>query len=393
MVIRTRIVLFAITLFLLVSACTPQLVKQEETPNNASDSSETGSTTNITQKTESADTVAQNTGIPTPSDGMGKTDKKPYTIPVYNPKPSEVTVKPKTKPESRVAKKPATKPVPKVATKAKVEAEPKIVKQSQPKRDQPSRAAGTSNAKKETAPRDESDSEGTDTAQNEALRNSEASADSGEKGKATDAPQSTAESTPEADTVETDTVVETPQGSMDDPLELAMLTEKKAMAEDARANQPAVRNTTLDMAALPLSFGDYWSLDRAPNPVNDQTQCLLASRSVNISDGYDKTDVQMLLTAHSLYVKTESNIDLSYPGTGVRLDDGTLVPFERVVKEKTAIISGDIAILYEQMAPSRLATVRLGFWPTWPVTETQEARFSLNDFGDAVEALWLCEKM
>ena len=57
------------------------------------------------------------------------------------------------------------------------------------------------------------------------------------------------------------------------------------------------------------------------------------------------------------------------------------------------MISGDVESLYRQMAPNQTLLVRLGFWPTWPVTETQQASFPLDGFDDAVKALWQCEKM
>ena len=179
----------------------------------------------------------------------------------------------------------------------------------------------------------------------------------------------------------------------DDDQTLVMLTPQSKPFEEVHPDTPALEDKTLNMAALPLSFGAHWSLDRRPNPVNHKTQCMLASRSISISDGYEQTDIQLLLTANSLYVKTDSNIDLSYPDTGIRLDDGTLRPFKGLAKETAAVISDDVVMLYRQMAPRQAVLVRLGFWPTWPLTETQEARFSLDGFDDAITALWQCEKM
>lgn len=185
---------------------------------------------------------------------------------------------------------------------------------------------------------------------------------------------------------------ETPE-SMEEQQKLVMLTRQQTTPEAVNIDPPTPQHVVLDLAALPLSFGAHWSLDRRPNPINHKTQCLLTSRSLNISDGYDRTDVQLLLTAKSLYVKTASNIDLSYPDSGIRLDDGTLLPFKSLAKETAAMISGDVESLYRQMAPNQTLLVRLGFWPTWPVTETQQANFPLDGFSDAVKALWQCEKM
>ena len=175
--------------------------------------------------------------------------------------------------------------------------------------------------------------------------------------------------------------------------EPAVLTGEAVLPEDAPAESPEVETKALDIADLPLTFGDRWSLDRRPGPIDRKAGCLLSSRSVNIPDGYERTDVQLLLTADILYVKTDSNIDLSYQETGIRFDDGTLLPFDNLATETTARIDKDISTLYERMTSSRTILVRLGFWPSWPVTKTQEAGFSMDGFDEALRALRLCEKM
>jgi hypothetical protein len=178
-------------------------------------------------------------------------------------------------------------------------------------------------------------------------------------------------------------------------------TDKLALAEPASPPAAEARTVVqptevmqLDHASLPLSFGRQWVLDRRPNPVTKQTQCILASEVVNIPDGYDRTNVQVLLTLDSIYVNTDSNIDLSYPQTGIRIGSGSLRPFDRLASETAAMLSGDdVSALYSHMTSSPNMVVRLGFWPTWPVTETREASYSLDDFQTAVMALRACDRM
>ncbi len=150
----------------------------------------------------------------------------------------------------------------------------------------------------------------------------------------------------------------------------------------------------LDQASLPLSFGRQWILDYRPNPITKQTQCILASEVVNIPDGYDRTNVQVLLTLDSIYVNTDSNIDLSYPQTGIRIGAGALRPFDKLAGQTAAMVSGDdVSALYARMTNSPDMVVRLGFWPTWPATETREASYTLEDFQTAVTALRACNRM
>jgi len=147
----------------------------------------------------------------------------------------------------------------------------------------------------------------------------------------------------------------------------------------------------LNLAELPIAFGTHWTLDRRKDPLEHKTRCQLISRPVNISDGYERTDVRLQLTMDRLLVLTDSNIDLSYPDTGIRLDGGPLRPFQGLAKETVATLSEDTGGLYQAMATSHSLQVSLGFWPTWPVTQTQVASIPLAGFAAAIEALKSCE--
>ncbi|MCP3871142.1 MAG: hypothetical protein GY703_24185 [Gammaproteobacteria bacterium] len=165
------------------------------------------------------------------------------------------------------------------------------------------------------------------------------------------------------------------------------------LSEEAESGMVPSQTLLLDMSNLPMSFSGRWSLDRRVNPVNQKTQCILTSRPVNISDGYDRSDIQLLLTSLSLYVNSDSKLDLSYPETGIQIPGGALHPFSGLAKETVAMFDDDTKMLYDNMTDGGELLVKLGFWPTWPVTETQVARFPLDGFSDAVKALRECERM
>jgi len=184
-----------------------------------------------------------------------------------------------------------------------------------------------------------------------------------------------------------------PASSISDQLAIAEPLPDMSTAEVTTAIQPA-DIMHLDLESLPLSFGEQWSLDRRLNPVTKKTQCILTSKAVNIPDGYETTDVQVLLTLDSIYVNADSHIDLKYPQTGIRIGEDALRPFDKLVKETTAIVSGnDVQTLYARMASSSDMVVSLGFWPTWPITETRSVSYALEDFRTAILALRACNRM
>ena len=396
---RVLITLFSIALSILVAACTPQNVKRDAPPDVASDRAQPGKEP---QKAVSTETTAREPTPPPPTYPSREVEKKSKTQ-SYKREPSTAPAKPKTSTKAETKPSVAARPKPTVDQAAKPKPVPLAREPEKPKPEaadkpvqkpeQPVVATTPSDAPRETEQATESAREESAKAQQEPLQTTRATQDGREQASMAPSPEPKPEAVTAQDEVASDSELEAPQDLVDDSQSVAMLTEKSALAEETPVQLPAKEETPLDLSALPLEFGALWSLDRRPTPVSDQAHCLLASRSINISDGYDRTDVQLLLTAHSLYVKTNSNIDLSYPDTGVRLDDGSLVPFDGVAQENIAIIKTDVTALYQRMLPSQTAVVRLGFWPTWPVTETQEARFPLRNLDDAVEALWLCEKM
>ncbi len=174
--------------------------------------------------------------------------------------------------------------------------------------------------------------------------------------------------------------------------QVSLLTDD-SLTPDLPYSVPQAETLKMDLESLPMTFGGHWSLDRRPNPVTNRTECILSSRSNSIFDGYEQTNIQLLLTLESIYVKTGSNIDLGYPGTGMRVDNGTLRPFDGVTKTTNAEMSRNVKALYASMEPGTNVVVRLGFWPTWPVTETREASFPLEGIAEAIRALQACDQM
>ncbi len=179
----------------------------------------------------------------------------------------------------------------------------------------------------------------------------------------------------------TDVVATHPESMLDRPI----LPKKPTVT----ATEPP----TMTLESLPMTFGTQWTVDRAPNPMTDKTECILTSMPVNIFDGYEQTEVQLYLTSSAIFAKTQSHIDLSYPETGLRVDSSRLRTFEKVAKLTNAVISSEIDGVLASMVPGQQVVVRLGFWPTWPVTSTREAVFQLEGFPEAFRALRACEEM
>jgi hypothetical protein len=163
-----------------------------------------------------------------------------------------------------------------------------------------------------------------------------------------------------------------------------------AKGEPFKGTEPDIGKLIFDDAHLPMTFPNGWVLDRRRDRLDGVTRCLLLSPKQPIFDGYEQSRVQLQVTTRALLVMAGSNIDASYPNQGVRVDNRALVPFQhKLVDKRSAFASGPVQ---SSMAAGRNLTVALGFWPTWPVTKTQQTTFNLTGFGSAYAALQACSK-
>lgn len=138
---------------------------------------------------------------------------------------------------------------------------------------------------------------------------------------------------------------------------------------------------------LPLSIHDQWTLDR------NESRCILHSTVQKMEDGQGGTSVQLQLSPTELTFTTQSDIDLSYTGTGIRIDGGTPFALENVERRTNLAFSRQRSALLGAMKTGQSLELSLGFWPTWPVTQTYSARFPLQHFASAYAAWETCNKL
>ena len=173
---------------------------------------------------------------------------------------------------------------------------------------------------------------------------------------------------------------------------------QSATPPTAPKTEPAPRENftetrpTFTWEMLPITFGE-WTLDRKQDTLSQTARCLLTSRDQKFNDGYSEAKIQIRLSNKSLFIKTNSNIDLSYPDVGLYIDGTLTESFKTQSGESSIELKSRISALIKKMASGKQLTVKLGFWPTWPKTETRNLTFSLTDFDEASHALTACDKL
>jgi hypothetical protein len=143
-----------------------------------------------------------------------------------------------------------------------------------------------------------------------------------------------------------------------------------------------------DELHLPRTLPGGWVLDIRPDQLGSERRCVLYSAKKPIFDGYENSWVRLQVTTDAIVVNTDSFVDRSYSGQGLRIDNGKLMPFMPALLNKKSTYTKKPALA--AMANGKTLTVSLGFWPTWPVTKTQSVSIDLSGFKGAYAALKAC---
>lgn len=141
---------------------------------------------------------------------------------------------------------------------------------------------------------------------------------------------------------------------------------------------------TLDQ--LPITIQNTWVLS------SSQSHCKLQTRPVKMDDGAGSTPVFLELTDEAWIIATKSDIDLSYQNTGLFLDNGVHIPLETLVKDTNIAISAQKSALTDGLKTASTLQVTLGFWPTWPVSETHTHTLPVAHFPQALAAWETCNQ-
>ncbi|MFT6898753.1 MAG: hypothetical protein ACJA13_003179 [Paraglaciecola sp.] len=137
---------------------------------------------------------------------------------------------------------------------------------------------------------------------------------------------------------------------------------------------------------LPITIFNTWVLKSNANT------CSLHSLDYKIDDGVGMSIVSLVLNTDSWILETQSDIDTSYSGTGLDLDTGEHFNLEQIVKETNVRFIDQYQSLNRALKSAKTLRVTLGFWPTWPVSNTKSTDLKVSYFDIAFKAWENCNQ-
>jgi len=138
-----------------------------------------------------------------------------------------------------------------------------------------------------------------------------------------------------------------------------------------------------------IGLGAEWQVNKETSGTKDT--CTATSAKMPVDDGYQKTSAQIIVDSKTVTVKTESELDSGFSDIGMKIGNRDWIPVDTVAQKKQAVFEANYAKIIDQFKLGKEVTVRLRFWPTWPVTGTHPATFSLIGFTKAYTEAMSCK--
>ena len=145
--------------------------------------------------------------------------------------------------------------------------------------------------------------------------------------------------------------------------------------------------------ALPYALPDGWQLARAVDLRNGEQHCRWRSPAVSFFDGYEDSTLHFEVFPDNFQINSRSHLDTSYPNAGIQLGWGMQLTFENTVGDTRAVIAKQFSELVTGLKSGEPVTLFMGFWPTWPVTETRQIAMPVYNYRIANALLQECEAL
>lgn len=164
--------------------------------------------------------------------------------------------------------------------------------------------------------------------------------------------------------------------------------------DEAKVEEPK-RFVLTSLQQLPLTIDTTWTLTFQPLPMSKVSSCQIINRVEPFFDGYDDSWLSIHLTSTQVLVHSLSNFDLTYPNVGVVVaDDANAVDnFNLESAAHPSIAIANIALNNYAHTNRIRMTTGLGFWPTWPLTETRFHTVNIENVANFIALLTQCEKV
>lgn len=154
---------------------------------------------------------------------------------------------------------------------------------------------------------------------------------------------------------------------------------------------------------LPIVAWAEWTVKRLHSQTGTLERCVLESNTVPVNDGYQETQVSMIVSTDTIIVKAKAPLDGSFGDIGLQVEKNDFIKMDKIVEERSALFAVSYTKILEQLKKASVSVktgqksaspavkVPLRFWPTWPATGTHAVEFRLEGFSKAYTDMVACK--
>ena len=168
-------------------------------------------------------------------------------------------------------------------------------------------------------------------------------------------------------------------------------------AEEARnrqfaaAAESASRKADLEAAAIndfsssaspetATVYPSTWNAIQFPHPINGKMGCALVTKPVTVVGEQLETNIQLILTGDSIYIRSDAILDPAAPETGFSIDAGIPIRFDGLANEVTLVVNESFSRLMTQLEQGSFLSVTFTYDLQSQSSDVHVVDYELDDF-------------
>ena len=156
------------------------------------------------------------------------------------------------------------------------------------------------------------------------------------------------------------------------------------------------------ISAVPLSpdsadrsnstFDRGWLAGSHPDPKTGEPVCAMLSPAAAVMNGELATEVFVMITSTSVYLRTDATLDPDNSAYGLSIDDTRLLGFESLLNDVTAIVAVEVVDMIPRLIDGRRLVASFRYSPQQPDKTFHSVEFDLDGIEDAWNQLNRCSQ-
>lgn len=166
----------------------------------------------------------------------------------------------------------------------------------------------------------------------------------------------------------------------------------RVQAESLNLADSARVDTQIVLDQTPTEISGLWTLQTYPSPIDGSELCAVVSAPVTVTNGTIETQVSVIISNSTVFLRTDASFDTTAVETGYRIDAGIPMAFDHYLNELTAVVDDSYGRLISALQQGEAFRVSFAYSPQLSSTETHVVEYSLDSIAQLLLELDNCDE-